>query len=438
MQIILRFILVVSILFIVGQAYSQTTIWSEDFEGYNDGDTVALDNNSANSSPDWSYGPGSQVNKVFATQPINGNLSFYHRQGTSTWTTEVIDISSFTNVSITLNIKEQTCEANDKMETFYSIDGGTPIEFGDGNGDGNFNSAVNTVNNLSGSTLELSILTVSDAIDDKHKFDDIVIEGIVSTPGTDVVTACDSFTWINGTTYTASNNTATDTLTNSQGGDSIVTLNLTILSSTFGVDTVVACDEYTWINGVTYTSSNNTATDTLTNVSGCDSIITLNLTINSSPDASITLNGSSIEAVNTTANYQWLDCNANYAILNGETGQQFNSTMDGNYAVEVSENGCADTSACQEIIYWEIEENSLHKRFDVFPNPNNGQFNVTFKQNQSHAQITVYDLMGRQVSHAKYSNTKGIHAELKAPEGCYIVEVTDGKGQSASLRILKK
>jgi len=46
--------------------------------------------------------------------------------------------------------------------------------------------------------------------------------------------------------------------------------------------------------------------------------------------------------------------------------------------------------------------------------------------------------MGRQVSHAKYSNTKGIHAELKAPEGCYIVEVTDGKGQSASLRILKK
>ena len=35
----------------------------------------------------------------------------------------------------------------------------------------------------------------------------------------------------------------------------------------------------TWIDGVTYTSSNTTATDTLIASNGCDSIVTLNLTL---------------------------------------------------------------------------------------------------------------------------------------------------------------
>ena len=89
-------------------------------------------------------------------------------------------------------------------------------------------------------------------------------------------------TWIDGTTSTASNNTATHTLTNILGCDSIVTLNLTINNSNTGTDTQIACNAYTWIDGNTYTTSNNAATHTLTNMLGCDSIVTLNLTINNS------------------------------------------------------------------------------------------------------------------------------------------------------------
>ncbi|CAA6822401.1 MAG: 3-ketoacyl-CoA thiolase (EC @ Acetyl-CoA acetyltransferase (EC, partial [uncultured Aureispira sp.] len=40
-----------------------------------------------------------------------------------------------------------------------------------------------------------------------------------------------------------------------------------------GTDTLVACNAYTWIDGVTYTASNNTATDTLVNMAGCDSVV---------------------------------------------------------------------------------------------------------------------------------------------------------------------
>ncbi|MBQ3735201.1 MAG: right-handed parallel beta-helix repeat-containing protein, partial [Bacteroidales bacterium] len=97
--------------------------------------------------------------------------------------------------------------------------------------------------------------------------------------GVDVQTACGSYTWIDGITYTESNNTATYTLANAAGCDSVVTLNLTINQPTTGTDAQTACGSYTWIDGITYTESNNTATYTLTNAAGCDSIVTLNLTI---------------------------------------------------------------------------------------------------------------------------------------------------------------
>ena len=103
-----------------------------------------------------------------------------------------------------------------------------------------------------------------------------------SNAGVDTQVHCDTYTWIDGVTYTSSNNTATWTLTNAAGCDSVVTLDLTINNSNAGVDTQVHCDTYTWIDGVTYTSSNNTATWTLTNAAGCDSVVTLDLTINNS------------------------------------------------------------------------------------------------------------------------------------------------------------
>ena len=56
-------------------------------------------------------------------------------------------------------------------------------------------------------------------------------------------------------THTSSNNTATITLVNDAGYDSVVTLDLTILNSNTGVDVQSHCDSYTWIDGNTYTSS---------------------------------------------------------------------------------------------------------------------------------------------------------------------------------------
>ena len=101
-----------------------------------------------------------------------------------------------------------------------------------------------------------------------------------STTGVDELVACDSLTWINGITYYESTSTPTYTLTNAVDCDSVVTLNLTINHSTTGVDELVACDSLTWINGITYYESTSTPTYTLTNAANCDSVVTLHLTVN--------------------------------------------------------------------------------------------------------------------------------------------------------------
>ncbi|MBL0183072.1 MAG: gliding motility-associated C-terminal domain-containing protein [Chitinophagaceae bacterium] len=87
--------------------------------------------------------------------------------------------------------------------------------------------------------------------------------------------ACNSYT-LNGQTYTTSG-IYTQTLINAAGCDSILTLNLTIGGSN-DTTSVTACDNYTW-QGQTYTSS-GFYRDTLVSSTGCDSILNLNLTIN--------------------------------------------------------------------------------------------------------------------------------------------------------------
>ena len=61
--------------------------------------------------------------------------------------------------------------------------------------------------------------------------------------------------------------------------DSILTQTVTILQETYGKDIVTAYDSYTWINGTTYYASTKGPVGYLPNAAGCDSIISLNLTI---------------------------------------------------------------------------------------------------------------------------------------------------------------
>ena len=99
------------------------------------------------------------------------------------------------------------------------------------------------------------------------------------TTGIDEQTACESFTW-NGVTYTESTNEPTITLQAANGCDSVVTLHLTINKPSHQTYTVTAYDSYTWTdgNGQTYTTSGNYLYSHQDD-NGCTQVDTLHLTI---------------------------------------------------------------------------------------------------------------------------------------------------------------
>ena len=100
-----------------------------------------------------------------------------------------------------------------------------------------------------------------------------------SNTGDTTTIACGSFDWYEHTNLTQSGE-YTHTFTNAAGCDSVVTLHLTILHGTHNVLTEIVCDSYEW-HGITYTQSGIFTYDYV-NTDGCPSTDTLTLTVNSS------------------------------------------------------------------------------------------------------------------------------------------------------------
>ncbi len=258
--------------------------------------------------------------------------------------------------------------------------------------------ACNYYNSPSGNYTWTTSGTYTDIIPNSTGCDSIITINLTintSTTGVDTQTACDSYTWIDGNTYTTSNNTATYTLTNSQGCDSVVTLDLTITHSTSGTDVQTACDSYTWIDGNTYTTSNNTATYTLTNAQGCDSVVTLDLTI-VNLDNTVTQNNDTLIANQTGATYQWIDCDNNNTAITGETNQTFIATTSGNYAVVVDNGTCSDTSDCVNVIISNIN-NIANSDIKIYPNPASKQLNIVIDNSQKVKLISMVNILGEKV-----------------------------------------
>lgn len=93
-------------------------------------------------------------------------------------------------------------------------------------------------------------------------------------PGIEV---CDEYVW--GDTTIVTSGTYTRVLKAVSGCDSIVTQNVTINKSVKQTVEVMAYEKYTWINGQTYTKSIIGPSWDLQTVAGCDSTLTLSLKI---------------------------------------------------------------------------------------------------------------------------------------------------------------
>ncbi|MGB0918015.1 MAG: T9SS type A sorting domain-containing protein, partial [Flavobacteriales bacterium] len=343
---------------------------------------------------------------------INGTTYTSNNNSAQVTLTNQAGCDSVVTLDLTINQPDATTDVISACESFEWINGTTYTSSN--------NSAQVTLTNQAGCdsvvTLDLTI-TQPDAT-------------------TDVITACSSYEWIDGTTYTSDNNTAQVTLTNLAGCDSVVTLDLTINQPDATTDVITACDSYEWIDGTTYTSDNNTAQVTLTNQAGCDSVVTLDLTINSVGITSVMSTGNTISATNSGATFQWVDCDDNFAPIAGETGNSFTPASTGNYAVEVTNNGCTEITNCVSVMITSLNDQSLNERVSIYPQPSNGELSVNLGGLEN-VNLSVYGSNGQLVHQMANIQQSVYTMNLNQPAGLYVM-LLEAEGNTARFKIVLK
>jgi hypothetical protein len=217
---------------------------------------------------------------------------------------------------------------------------------------------------------------------------------------------------LNGQTFVP-NATTTYTVTGTdnngcQNSDAVV---VTVNSPTSATLNATTCDAYT-LNGQTYTAS-GTYSQLLSNSEGCDSTLTLNLTVNFSPNQpniyvqnQVNLSTDLVPGLT----YQWITC-SDLTPISGQTAITYNPTSNGVYAVVVT-NGCgSDTSLCTSITTIGLEEH-LSSQILLYPNPNNGVFTLEMPQALIGQTIQIFDMAGRLIQESTAQEMKQ-HIELK-------------------------
>jgi hypothetical protein len=197
-----------------------------------------------------------------------------------------------------------------------------------------------------------------------------------------------------------------------------------------------ACKTYTSPSGKVFTESTNFM-DTVIGSKGTDSLFTINLTVKSSLDATFNRVGNQFSANLTGATYQWMDCQTGLSPISNEINKDFTATKVGLYALEVSQNGCKDTSVCYNHASLANPTLSKHNEIFIYPNPAQNYLTIELGIDYTKATVTLYSLTGNEMYKQDYFNTSKIDLQLhNQPKGfCFLAISLNGVNKVVKLII---
>ncbi len=267
-------------------------------------------------------------------------------------------------------------------------------------------------------------LTTSDGCDSILTINLTVKEEVTSTISR---TSCGSYTVPSGDeTYTVSG-TYLDTVPSSKGCDSVITINLTAGQDKQVTTSIKSCNTYTVPSGDETYSSDGTYQDTIPTAAGCDSILTINLTLGSL-DTSLSRSGKKLIANAPNAQYQWLICDSNgYRPIDGSSDKSFRAFKSNSYAVAITQGNCQDTSACYSVQNVGIPGKLGGDNITIYPNPAQDKLNVVVNSNVN--QLEMINMTGQRIIQKDVigEGTKTLDLNNVA-EGIYMLKLYSDKG----------
>jgi hypothetical protein len=155
--------------------------------------------------------------------------------------------------------------------------------------------------------------------------------------------------------------------------------------------TTSICKGQAYIVGSFTHNQSGLYSDTLKNINGCDSVVSLQLTVDTivgqitklPPDTLIMTGNGTIT---------WLNCDSNQ-LVDGATSDTFVPNTSGTYAAIVTIGNCSDTTNCVSAVVNGIQEIS-NEQVRIYPNPTNNMLNIAFTSEAKYA-LSLHDMHGR-------------------------------------------
>ncbi len=374
-------------------------------------------------------------NLTTVNTPANGaNLSIGERVAGSSIPFEgVIDEVRIWDVAldttqIRANINNTICNYPGNLKAYFPLD--------DGIAGGNNSNITSTENKIS---MNLATLTGFALTGSNSNW----VLGAPVTGGntfdTLTVTDCTSFLSPSGKyTYTASG-TYSDTIPNSLGCDSILSINLSLVNNpTFFTLTIDTCSAYTVPSGKRTLTQSGSYLDTIPNAQNCDSIIAINLTVTIISTVVGQTGNNRLTATETGASYQWLDCGNGFTTLVNDTNRFYDPTYSGSFAVQITKNGCIDTSSCITVTGVGIEESAIKSKFYLANNPTRDFLQLHHSAGLNFTS-SIYGLNGKAVSFSQKKSDSMTQYDLSnLPAGVYILMLENRSGSIERFKIVKQ
>jgi len=171
MKVIQKILLLFFLSGFAAEVSGQVTIWREEFP-YADGTTQG-----SGTPPKWTRDvsactlvPPNDYFEVRSNQMAGRDLD-----GEAVWTSETIDISSYSNVNISTDVSMGgNMEASDYIHFYYKLDGGPETFFAvNGNISNDFSPLVASQSGLNGTSLVIVVRVYNDGGQEVHRFDNM-------------------------------------------------------------------------------------------------------------------------------------------------------------------------------------------------------------------------------------------------------------------------
>jgi len=137
---------------------------------------------------------------------------------------------------------------------------------------------------------------------------------------------------------------------------------------------------------------------------------------------------SGLQANIADAQYQWVDCNDDFADVEGANEQAFYPTETGEYALILTRSGCETVSDCYSVIISDVDDIVNENGIRVYPNPTTGDLFVDLEKINSALSLEVFDVTGKVILTQETQGGEVISLKLKIESGLYFLKIKDETG----------